>query len=85
MAIGEWENNVEMLELASLGIALSNGSEKTKDVADLIGVGNGEDGVADAIYRYAFWRPTSRSKTLHNSRDGLQPEIFVLHLEQLGI
>ncbi|XVE97615.1 hypothetical protein REPUB_Repub03eG0034100 [Reevesia pubescens] len=54
MAIGDGENDVEMLELASLGIALSNGSEKTKAVADVIGVSNDEDGVADAIYRYAF-------------------------------
>ncbi|XP_021646547.2 endoribonuclease YBEY, chloroplastic [Hevea brasiliensis] len=54
MAIGDGENDIEMLELASLGIALSNGSEKTKAVADIIGGSNDEDGVADAIYRYAF-------------------------------
>ncbi|KAK3435943.1 hypothetical protein EUGRSUZ_C00613 [Eucalyptus grandis] len=54
MAIGDGENDIEMLELASLGIALSNGSEKTKAVANVIGVSNDEDGVADAIYRYAF-------------------------------
>ncbi|XP_007012194.2 PREDICTED: uncharacterized protein LOC18588008 isoform X2 [Theobroma cacao] len=54
MAIGDGENDVEMLELASLGIALSNGTEKTKSVADVIGPSNDEDGVADAIYRYAF-------------------------------
>ncbi|XP_062164021.1 endoribonuclease YBEY, chloroplastic isoform X2 [Alnus glutinosa] len=54
MAIGDGENDVEMLELAALGIALSNGSEKTKAVANEIGASNDEDGVADAIYRYAF-------------------------------
>ncbi|CAJ1972320.1 unnamed protein product [Sphenostylis stenocarpa] len=54
MAIGDGENDMEMLELASLGIALSNGSEKTKAVANVIGLSNDEDGVADAIYRYAF-------------------------------
>ncbi|CAK9180921.1 unnamed protein product [Ilex paraguariensis] len=54
MAIGDGENDVEMLELASLGIALNNGSEKAKAVADVIGASNDEDGVADAIYRYAF-------------------------------
>ncbi|XP_048495717.1 endoribonuclease YBEY, chloroplastic [Beta vulgaris subsp. vulgaris] len=54
MAIGDGENDIEMLELANFGIALSNGSEKTKDVADVIGLSNDEDGVADAIYRYAF-------------------------------
>ena len=54
MAIGDGENDIEMIELASLGIALSNGSEKTKAVANVIGISNDEDGVADAIYRYAF-------------------------------
>lgn len=54
MAIGDGENDVEMLELASLGIALSNGSEKAKAVANVIGASNDEDGVADAIYKYAF-------------------------------
>ncbi|EXB60282.1 Phosphatase YidA [Morus notabilis] len=54
MAIGDGENDVEMLELASLGVALSNGSAKTKAVADVIGISNDEDGVADAIFRHAF-------------------------------
>ncbi|KZV44523.1 hypothetical protein F511_24940, partial [Dorcoceras hygrometricum] len=54
MAVGDGENDIEMLELASLGVALSNGSKKTKDVANVIGISNDEDGVADAIYRYAF-------------------------------
>ncbi|VFQ62070.1 unnamed protein product [Cuscuta campestris] len=54
MAIGDGENDVEMLELASLGVALRNGSEKAKAVANVIGLSNDEDGAADAIYRYAF-------------------------------
>ncbi|KAJ4957639.1 hypothetical protein NE237_024750 [Protea cynaroides] len=51
MAIGDGDNDVEMLELAYLGVALSNGSEKTKSVANVVGCSNDEDGVADAIYR----------------------------------
>ncbi|KAM0932560.1 putative sugar-phosphatase [Dioscorea sansibarensis] len=54
MAIGDGENDFEMLQLASLGIALANGSEKTKAVADAIGATNDEDGVAKAIYQYAL-------------------------------
>ncbi|CAN8284311.1 unnamed protein product [Cochlearia groenlandica] len=54
MAIGDGENDIEMLELASFGVAMSNGAEKTKAVADVIGVSNDQDGVADAIYRFAF-------------------------------
>lgn len=55
MAIGDGENDVEMLQLASFGVALANGSEKAKAVADATGMSNDDDGVADAIYRYAFW------------------------------
>ncbi|CAL4961513.1 unnamed protein product [Urochloa decumbens] len=54
MAIGDGENDIEMLQLASLGVALANGSEKTKAVANVIGATNDEDGVAQAIYEYAF-------------------------------
>lgn len=54
MAIGDGENDIELLELACLGIALSNGAEKTKAVANVIGLSNEENGVADAIYWYAL-------------------------------
>lgn len=54
MAIGDGENDVEMLQLASLGVVLGNGTEKAKAVADVIAASNDEDGVADAIYRFAF-------------------------------
>jgi len=54
MAIGDGEDDIEMLQLASLGVALANGSEKTKAVANVIGATNDEDGVAQAIYEYAF-------------------------------
>uniref|UniRef100_A0A0E0DZ22 Uncharacterized protein n=1 Tax=Oryza meridionalis TaxID=40149 RepID=A0A0E0DZ22_9ORYZ len=54
MAIGDGENDIEMLQIASLGVALANGSEKTKAVANIIGATNDEDGVAQAIYDYAF-------------------------------
>ncbi|KAK1267092.1 hypothetical protein QJS04_geneDACA002604 [Acorus gramineus] len=54
MAIGDGENDVEMLQLASLGVGLSNGSEKAKAMANVIGASNDEDGVAEAIYEYVF-------------------------------
>lgn len=54
MAIGDGENDIEMLELAGLSVALSNGSEKTKFVADVIEISNDEDGAAEAIYKYAL-------------------------------
>ncbi|KAG0492160.1 hypothetical protein HPP92_005558 [Vanilla planifolia] len=59
MAIGDGENDVEMLKLASLGVALGNGSEKAKAVADIIGATNDEDGVAMAIYSWEKTEPMS--------------------------
>jgi hydroxymethylpyrimidine pyrophosphatase-like HAD family hydrolase len=52
MALGDGENDKEMLQLAGLGVALSNGCEVTKSVADVIGASNDESGVAQAIYKY---------------------------------
>jgi len=54
MAIGDGENDVEMLNLVRWGVAMANGSDKAKTVADAIVTSNDEDGVADAIYRYVF-------------------------------
>ncbi|CAA7410392.1 unnamed protein product [Spirodela intermedia] len=54
MAIGDGENDVEMLQLASFSVALENGSEKAKSVANVIGSSNDKDGVAQAIYKYVF-------------------------------
>ncbi|CAN6183694.1 unnamed protein product [Urochloa humidicola] len=54
MAIGDGENDIEMLQLAAFGVALANGCEKTKAVANAVGATNDDDGVAQAIYEYAF-------------------------------
>ncbi|KAL4189332.1 hypothetical protein AMTRI_Chr08g206510 [Amborella trichopoda] len=64
MAIGDGENDVEMLQLASLGVALENGSEKAKAIADVIGNSNSEEGMADAIYRFVFYQENSQSHTI---------------------
>jgi hypothetical protein len=53
MAIGDGENDREMLQLAGLGIALANGHKSSKEVADIIGSSNDDDGVASAIYQNA--------------------------------
>ncbi|XP_057832987.2 endoribonuclease YBEY, chloroplastic isoform X2 [Cryptomeria japonica] len=54
MAIGDGENDVEMLDLVGWGVVMANGSDKAKAVANAIVTSNDEDGVADAIYRYVF-------------------------------
>ena len=52
IAIGDNENDISMLQYAGLGVAMGNGVEKAKSVADLIAESNDEDGVAKIIEKY---------------------------------
>ncbi|UQZ83266.1 Sugar phosphatase YidA [Paenibacillus konkukensis] len=51
-AIGDYDNDVEMLSWAGLGIAMANGSEAAKQAAAALTAGNEEDGVALAVEKY---------------------------------
>lgn len=52
MAIGDSENDIEMLEAAGCGIAMGNALDSVKAVAKGVTLGNDEDGVAAAIEKY---------------------------------
>lgn len=52
MAIGDGENDLEMIEMAGWGVAMANGSNKTLAVANAVVKSNDEDGVAEAIERF---------------------------------
>lgn len=54
MAIGDGENDIEMLHLAGIGVAVGNADEKLKAVADHVVASNQDDGVADAIERFVL-------------------------------
>ncbi|KRM69339.1 Cof-like hydrolase [Apilactobacillus ozensis DSM 23829 = JCM 17196] len=54
MAIGNEGNDMSMIEYAGKGVAMGNGIQKVKDVADIITKSNKEDGVAYAIRNYAL-------------------------------
>lgn len=54
LACGDAENDVEMLELAGLGIAVGNASDHVKQVADVVVGTNDQDGVAEAIERFVL-------------------------------
>ncbi|GBF87560.1 haloacid dehalogenase-like hydrolase [Raphidocelis subcapitata] len=49
MAIGDGENDIEMLQLAALGVAMGNAGPRVKAAADRVVASNDEDGVAEAI------------------------------------
>ncbi len=52
LAIGDGDNDIEMLQLARIGIAMANGSAGVKAVADAITTDNNHDGVAQAIEKF---------------------------------
>jgi hypothetical protein len=49
VTIGDYDNDVEMLAWAGLGIAMGNGNERSKQVAKAVTLSNEEHGVAAAI------------------------------------
>ena len=53
IAAGDEENDITMIEAAGVGIAMINGNEKVKKVADIITEkDNDHDGLAEYFYRY---------------------------------
>ena len=52
IAIGDNENDISMLKYAGLGIAMGNGEQCAKEIAQYVTATNEEDGVADAIEKF---------------------------------
>lgn len=49
-AVGDYNNDIEMLQIADVGIATKNAIASLKDVADIITVSNDENAIADIIF-----------------------------------
>jgi Cof subfamily protein (haloacid dehalogenase superfamily) len=54
LALGDGENDVEMLQLAGIGVAMANGMASAKQAADYVTASHDEDGVALAIERFVL-------------------------------
>lgn len=54
LAMGDGENDIEMLQLAGIGVAVANASPHLKAVADAVVGTNDAGGVAEAIERFVF-------------------------------
>ena len=52
IAIGDSENDLTMLQMAGLGVAMANSEPCIREAADVITGSNAENGVAQAIYRH---------------------------------
>lgn len=54
MAIGDGDNDYEMIQAAGLGVVMENGTEKLKNIANQLTLSNEEDGVAHAFEKWVF-------------------------------
>jgi Cof subfamily protein (haloacid dehalogenase superfamily) len=54
LAIGDGENDIEMLQMAGVGVAMGNGRTAVKAIADYITSDNNHSGVAEAIEKFAL-------------------------------
>ena len=52
IAFGDGENDIDMLELVGLGIAMGNGNENLKKVADFVTKKSSEDGIDFALKKF---------------------------------
>ena len=52
MAIGDADNDIPMIEISGIGVAMSNAFKEVKDYADYITQSNLESGVAKAINKF---------------------------------
>lgn len=54
LAVGDGENDIEMLQMAGIGVAMGNAHAPVKAVADAVVASNDQAGVAEAIERFAL-------------------------------
>ncbi|WP_318617202.1 Cof-type HAD-IIB family hydrolase [Sporosarcina sp. YIM B06819] len=54
IGIGDNHNDVELIEAAGLGIAMGNGVQALKEIADYTSLSNNEDGVGHAIEKFVL-------------------------------
>ena len=52
IAIGDGENDIEMLRFAGLGVAMGNADNYVKENADYITTSNNDDGVGNVIEKF---------------------------------
>ena len=54
MAFGDSNNDVQMLRLAGIGVAMGNSEDDIKQAADYVTLDNNSDGVASALKHFAL-------------------------------
>lgn len=54
LAVGDGENDLEMLQMAGVGVAMGNAKDSVKAIADYVTADHNHSGVAEAIERFAL-------------------------------
>lgn len=54
LAIGDGENDVDMLRMAGIGVAVGNARSEAREAADYVVASNDDDGVAEAVERFVL-------------------------------
>jgi Cof subfamily protein (haloacid dehalogenase superfamily) len=54
LAIGDAENDIEMIQLAGVGVAMGHAAQNVKDAANYVTGSNDEDGFAQALEKFVF-------------------------------
>lgn len=71
LAIGDAENDIEMIQLAGIGVAMGHAAQNVRDAADYVTGSNDEDGFAQAIEKFVLEpEPASEEKKV----EAAQPE-----------
>eukprot|EP00879_Flechtneria_rotunda_P009407 GHRR01009849.1.p1 GENE.GHRR01009849.1~~GHRR01009849.1.p1 ORF type:complete len:357 (+),score=113.98 GHRR01009849.1:259-1329(+) len=54
LALGDGENDIEMLQMAAIGVAMGNAGQNLRSIADAVVSSNDEDGVAEAVHEFVL-------------------------------
>ena len=54
LAIGDGENDIDMIKMVGVGVAVGNATQSLKDVADHVVASNNDNGVAEAVENFAL-------------------------------
>lgn len=60
MAVGDHTNDIEVIKMAGIGVAVANADPKLKAVADYVTVGTRDLGVREAIEKFVFGKSKER-------------------------
>lgn len=69
MAIGDGENDIEMLQAVGTSVAMGNAIQKLKDIASQVVGSNDEDGVAQAIEMFVIGKPEDKKPSEASKTD----------------